>query len=131
MRVLLDTHTLLWILFNPTNIDEKVIDIVTNYKNDICVSVVSLWEIEIKHLKRPDTMPYSAKEIKSAIEKAGFRLFPIRSEHIDKLSFIIEQKIHQDPFDHLLLSTSLYEQCALLTHDKEVRNYRGVMIIDY
>ena len=128
MNVLLDTHSLLWALYFPGNLGKRAFEVIGNESNDIYVSAASLWEIEIKHQKRPDSMPYSAAEVREAIGRAGYRIIPIAPRHIESLGRFISQNIHNDPFDHLLLATAFADQLTLLTHDSVLPSYRGVAV---
>lgn len=131
MKILLDTHTLLWTLA-----DDKMISEVKNQINDgsneVYVSVASLWEIEIKHSTRADSMPFSSKDILNILkESGGFILLPIKQEHISNIGYFIKQNIHKDPFDHLLLSVAYAEDIFLLSHDEKMSKYQGVKLLTY
>ena len=63
MKVLLDTHILLWALSNDRRLPERAKRLIEDAENDIFYSIASLWEIEIKHLAHPDAMSVSSKEI--------------------------------------------------------------------
>ncbi|MCQ2800830.1 MAG: type II toxin-antitoxin system VapC family toxin [Bacilli bacterium] len=131
MKLLLDTHSLLWSLLD----DEKlagVRELIKNPSNEIYVSVASLWEIEIKHSVHPEAMPYSSEEISKVInDKADFVVLPIEQSHITSLGEIINQGIHKDPFDHLLLAVAKANNMVLLTHDDKINQYHGVNILFY
>ena len=96
--------------------------------NRIFVSMASLWEIEIKHRRRPDTMPYSAELVLGAISFTDFRLLPITEHHVLGPGSFLEQSIHNDPFDHLLLAASSTEQMTLLTHDENIARYHNALL---
>lgn len=131
MKLLLDTHTLLWTLSNDNKI-ESVKDIINNLANEIYVSTASLWEIEIKHNLRPDSMPFSAKEIVNIINNfTDFIILPVDQNSICFLDTIIQQGIHKDPFDHLLLATAFSNQLKLLTHDEKISQYEGIDLLKY
>lgn len=63
MRILLDTHILLWALSNDRRLPGKARNLIENEENEIYYSIISLWEVEIKRLAHPDAMPVSAKEL--------------------------------------------------------------------
>lgn len=73
-------------------------------------------------------MPYSAEEAVKAIKKAGYHIVSITPAHICLLASFMEQNIHNDPFDHLLLAVSVAEQMSLLTHDSQIRAYQNALI---
>lgn len=63
MKILLDTHILLWAISNDVKLPEKERKLIENDENEIYYSIVSLWEIELKRLAHPDAMPVCAEEI--------------------------------------------------------------------
>lgn len=131
MKLLLDTHSLLWSLLDDEMIS-NVKELILNQNNEIYVSTASLWEIEIKHSIRPDSMPFSSDEITKILEsRTDFTILPIKHSHISRLHSFIEQGIHKDPFDHLLLSVAAAEDFYLLTHDEKIGKYQGVRLIQF
>ena len=131
MKLLLDTHTLIWVITNSAKLPEKIKTIVNNKNNIIYVSVASLWEIEIKHLKKAELMPYDAKSILRAIERSDFELIDVKKDYILGLEPIVNQSIHSDPFDHLLISMAKNDDLTLITHDSKVKEYKDVDVIAY
>mgnify|MGYP002522927766 CR=1 FL=1 len=131
MKLLLDTHSLLWALLDDQMIS-SVKELINNQNNEIFVSTASLWEIEIKHSMRPDTMPFSSDEIVDVLEKrTDFTILPVKQSHISRLNSFINQGIHKDPFDHMLLSVAAAEDIYLLTHDEKTGKYQGVRLIQF
>lgn len=131
MRFLLDTHTLIWALFDPDKLPVEIQLTISNLRNEIYVSTASLWEIEIKNQKRPLTMPYNSKLIELSISNAGYYILPIDSQDINNIDFIMQQNIHNDPFDHILLSTAKSRDLCLITHDKTISKYKDVQMKIY
>lgn len=131
MRYLLDTHTLYWALFEPKNLDPRVQTLIQESDSTFCVSTTSLWEIEIKRHKRPQSLNCTGAEIFKACEGAGFEILPVKPEHALSVGDFIAQEIHNDPFDHLLLATAKVEQLILLTHDATLAKYKGVLVEIY
>ena len=79
MRILLDTNVLLWLLYNREDkLTSDVKKIIYDTSNDLFVSVCSLWETEIKHLKKPELMPISGDELYEALTDTDVRLLHIR-----------------------------------------------------
>ena len=62
MKILLDTHILLWTISNDLKLPEKARKLIENEENEIYYSIVSLWEVELKRLAHPDAMPVSAEK---------------------------------------------------------------------
>lgn len=120
MKVLLDTHVILWALGTPERLPEYIADLICDEKNDIYVSAASLWEIGIKHKKAPEQMPFSSTQIRDYCQRAGYYFLSISVESIsafDKLSF----ENNSDPFDQMLVSQSIANNMKFITHDKKIQ----------
>ena len=119
-------------LFDKADNYEHLINEKKYDKNNIIyVSVASIWEIEIKHIKKAESMPYDAKSILRSIECSDFELIDIKKDYILELQSIINQNIHSDPFDHILLSMAKNDNLTLVTHDSNMKDYKDVGIISY
>lgn len=117
MRVLLDTHVLLWSLAAPERLGADVARMLD--EADVFVSAASLWEISIKTaLGKLDARP---REVLTAIEPAGFILLEVRAEHAVRVGELPMH--HRDPFDRLLLSQALAESLQLLSYDDALLAY--------
>ena len=118
MRVLLDTHTLIWGLRQPEKLTPKIKDLLTNVNNVVFVSVASLWELEIKKSLGKITLP---DNFTTQLQECGYELLTIKPEHISQLKDI--SLIHRDPFDRMLIAQSVYENIPLVTIDAEILKY--------
>ncbi|MGL6199663.1 MAG: type II toxin-antitoxin system VapC family toxin [Lachnospiraceae bacterium] len=115
MKVLLDTHILLWAISNDVRLSEKVRKLIENEENEIYYSIVSLWEVEIKHLLHSEAMPVSAEELAEYCEQSGFQRM-VREKHIFALACLKREEDappHKDPFDRMLST----ENMIFVTHD--------------
>lgn len=124
MRVLLDTHTLIWGLCEPERLNVKTKELLVNIDNIIFVSIASLWELQIKKSLNKITLP---DNFTSQLQEYGYELLNITHEHISKLDTI--PMIHRDPFDRMLISQSIYENIPLVTKDTEIIKYNIQIII--
>lgn len=117
MRVLLDTHVLLWALAEPSKLSPSTRKQIN--AADVFVSAASIWEIGIKSaLGKINT---SAGEILAAIEPAGFLMLSITGEHAAKAAEL--PLLHKDPFDRLLVAQAAIEPMILITNDKKLEGY--------
>lgn len=118
-KYLLDTHVLLWWLAGDSRLRSKMHIIVSNPENYICVSATSSWEVTIKlMLNKGFKMQTSVSE---CFKMAGFPIIPITFEHtlmLEKLPLL-----HSDPFDRILISQALVEECVLLSTDEKIKQY--------
>ena len=121
MKVLLDTHVLLWFQANDPALPMKARKIIESKGNDCVVSIVSLWEISIKHSigKLPLRMPLSA--FFNTISAADLRTLPLLREHLLELPELPHH--HRDPFDRILIAQANYEGMHILTADKHFKAY--------
>lgn len=119
MKVLLDTHALLWWLSDSDKLGPAAREIVADPAHDILVSIVSLWEIAIKI--RIGKLDADINEITDAIPAEGFTLLPISPEHLKILMGLPIH--HRDPFDHLLMAQALSEQASFLSGDSQMDHY--------
>ena len=117
MRILLDTHLLLWSLSQPSKLSapaRRKIDAAEVY-----VSAASIWEIGIKSaLGKLDANP---REILDGIEPAGFSLLAVSGVHAARVAEL--PPLHKDPFDRMLVAQALVEPMILLTNDGALQGY--------
>jgi PIN domain nuclease of toxin-antitoxin system len=121
MRLLLDTHILLWVLIEPERLSAESRALFENPDNEILFSVASIWEIAIKSsLGKADFLVEPIEIVKTA-RVSGFTELPIGSAaalHIAKLPMH-----HRDPFDRLLVAQAITEPAILFTSDAQLRIY--------
>ena len=122
MRLLLDTHALVWSLASPNVLSASTRALLTDRKNDVAVSTVSLWEIAIKRATgRRDAPSLSAEEAWKLIPETGYRLIEMTAEHAIASETIAVA--HPDPFDRLLLAQSKIERLQIFTRDERLTQY--------
>jgi len=133
MNILLDTHILPWTLFNDMRLLVKARKLVENEENEIYYSIISLWEIEIKHLAHPDAMPVTAEEISGYCMQSGYQRLAIKENHIfamEKLGRGTDTPQHKDPFDQLLVCQADVENMTFVTHDSLIPRYNKLCILE-
>lgn len=119
---LIDTQILIWSIISPNKLTDSVTEILLN--NVTWVSQVSLFEIAIKQKieKLPEFTP-STKTLLQQMSSDGFRLLPIKNEHVsayDAISLFLE---HRDPFDRLILATAFSEVLPVVSADSNFELY--------
>ena len=123
MRVLLDTHLLLWALAAPSKLPAAARKRIE--AGEVFVSAASIWEISIKSaLGRLEADP---QEVLAAIAPAGFGLLPITGEHAAKVREL--PRLHKDPFDRMLVAQASIEPMILLTNDEALAGYGAIVTI--
>jgi PIN domain nuclease of toxin-antitoxin system len=123
MKLLLDTHVLLWAAGSPTQLPPGARALLDNPDNELLFSAASIWEITIKRgLGRAD-FQVDARVLRRGLLDNGYLELPITSEHtvfIDSLP-----PIHKDPFDRILIAQATVEGITLLTADAVIAQYPG------
>lgn len=126
MRILLDTHIALWAIADTSKLSDEVIKLLEKESNEVFYSMSSVWEVAIKHIIKPETMPVSEEEFVRLCEDTGFTNLPIETGHIFLLKTLSrpnDAPKHNDPFDRLLIAQAKYENLVLLTHDSQFPYY--------
>jgi PIN domain nuclease of toxin-antitoxin system len=119
VKLLLDTHALLWWLSDDPKLGAAARDHIMDPANDILVSVVSLWEILVK--VRAGKLEAGIEEILDEMQAQGFALLQIAPTHLVALAALPMH--HRDPFDHLLIAQAIAEKATFLSEDSYTSRY--------
>lgn len=119
MRLLLDTHAILWWLSDDRRLGSGAREIIEDPANDIVISVVSLWEMAVK--TRVGKLQADIPEVIRALEAEAFDFLGILPAHLREL--VALPMHHRDPFDHLLMAQSIAENVAFMTEDQHAPLY--------
>ena len=123
MKLLLDTHVLLWAAGEPARLSASARRLINDVNNEPLFSVASLWEIAIKRgLGRKD-FQVDARLLRRGLLDNGYSELPITSNHVIAVEDL--PAIHKDPFDRLLVAQATVEGITLLTLDLVVARYPG------
>ena len=126
MNILLDTHLAIWLLFDDGNLSNKAKSFVLNPNNTVFYSVVSTWEILLKHRQDPENMLTGVSQFVDACRQSGFLPLNLCDEHVsmcETLSRTEGAPEHKDPFDKLLIAQAKKENFLFLTHDGKLSHY--------
>jgi len=126
MKLLLDTYVAIWALNDDPMLSERARELLLDPDNTIFYSTVSVWEVQLKHERRPENIPFNEAEFCAACQAAGFLPLGLADKHVltvRTLSRPAEAKAHNDPFDRLLLSQAKAEGFFLVTHDALIPGY--------
>lgn len=130
MNILLDTHMAIWALLDSPKMTNKAKQLITDPDNTIYYSVVSVWEVLLKHSGHPNNMDLSAEVFSDSCKDAGFIPLALLDKHVITAGrFPLEVEGHKDPFDRLLLAQAKTENMSFLTHDRRLSNYPEKCII--
>ncbi len=125
MRLLLDTHILLWALAEPQKIPKKTRTQLEAAENEVLFSAASLWEVAIKVQTGRLALEFPLDELSSAAEGMGFLELPVRAAHAVGVARLPLH--HRDPFDRLLVAQAMLEPAHLLTVDALLRQYSDLV----
>jgi PIN domain nuclease of toxin-antitoxin system len=123
MRLLLDTHILVWMTSESKRLSASTRDLLGNPENTPVFSAVSLWELAIKVALRRENFQVDARRVRGALIANDFEELPVRGDHAVAVSDL--PLIHTDPFDRLLIAQATVEGITLLTSDRLVARYPG------
>jgi PIN domain nuclease of toxin-antitoxin system len=121
MNLLLDTHTLIWLLEGDSNLSQTAKAAIENPDNTNFVSIATVWEMAIKVSIGKLEMQAPLNMLKTLMELNGIETLPVSIEHallVSKLPFY-----HKDPFDRLLIAQAINENMPLLTRDEKFSHY--------
>ncbi len=122
MKLLVDTHILIWLLTEPERIPSKARAALEDSANEVYVSAAVTWEIGIKHALGKMPMPMApASYLPSRIAHYGFERLPISIEHT--LVAAALPRLHDDPFDRMLVAQAHTEPMTLISVDASVIRY--------
>lgn len=127
MRVLLDTHALLWWLFDDPKLSVAARGLIADRDNEILVSSASAWEICTKHRigKLPAAEPL-VRDVAAWVQRAGFQALPVSIRHAQRAGAWPQP--HRDPFDRMLAAQGVLEDVPLISRDEALAAF-GVRLI--
>ena len=120
--LLLDTNVLIWILSSSNKISTRAKRTMSRPVASLTVSVVSVWEIVLKHHAGKLRLPAGLRQVVDQILYASpWTILPVAPEHLPELAAL--PVIHTDPFDRLLIAQARHEGMAILTADEQFKRY--------
>ena len=117
-RLLLDSHTLIWALDGGQRLRVDTYEAINDPANEIFVSVVSVWELEIK---RASGRFQFSHNLARRIAEAGFTETPMTFRHAEIAAAL--PLLHRDPFDRMLIAQAQAEELTLVTDDSQIARY--------
>ena len=121
MKLLLDTHLLVWAAADDPALPGEARAFIEDTENTLYFSVASLWEIVIKSALGRDDFQVDARVLRRNLLDAGYEELSIGAQHAFEVAAL--PPLHRDPFDRLLVGQAMAEGILLLTHDEQIRRY--------
>ena len=123
MKLLLDTHLLLWAAGRPSRLSATARKLIDAPSNELLFSAASIWEVAIKRGLGRSDFQADPRLLRRGLLDNGYAELPILSDHVVALDSL--PPIHKDPFDRLLVAQATVEGITLLTVDTIVAQYPG------
>ena len=121
MRILLDSHLVLWAAADDPRMSAEARDAIENPANDVYFSAASIWDMAIKSALRRKDFRVDVSALRASLPARGFTELAVTGHHA--AATLRLPAIHRDPFDRLLVSQSLIEPMILLTSDQTLSAY--------
>jgi PIN domain nuclease of toxin-antitoxin system len=132
LNYLVDTHYLLWCLFDPRKIEKRILTVLGNEDAVKYVSKISYWELSLKYsLGKLELKGITPEELFRETHKAGFQTFDISEDDLTSSYRLPTTENHKDPFDRLLIWQCIRNNLTLITADKKIAAYTqfGLMVL--
>lgn len=127
MNLLLDTHVFIWAVSDDVQLSNKARDMIGDTAHTKWLSLVSVWEMQIKSQLGKLTLKKPIVELlESQRQKNNLQILPITLPHIITLDNLPMH--HRDPFDRLLIAQSIHQNFVLISHDNVFRDYEVQLI---
>lgn len=123
MKLLLDTHLLLWAAGEPRRLSKQARTLIDSPHNELLFSAASLWEVAIKRELGRKDFKADARLLRRGLLDNGYNELPIISDHVVATESL--PLIHKDPFDRILVAQATVGGVTLLTIDSLVSQYPG------
>ncbi len=123
MRLLLDTHILLWTIAESRRLSTEARALIGDGGSEITFSVVTLWEVAIKTARRRADFHVEVSSLRRQLLDNGYAELAVAGAHAVALAIL--PPLHKDPFDRMLVAQAMVEGLTLLTADPAVAKYPG------
>ena len=125
MKLLFDTHLLIWAVRSPKRLSADARRQIDDPDNELVFSAANIWEVAIKSSLGRADFQFDARVLRRNLLDNGYLELSIDSEHAAAVGDL--PPIHRDPLDRILIAQSAVEGIALLTHDPVVARYGGLV----
>jgi PIN domain nuclease of toxin-antitoxin system len=127
MKLLLDTHTLLWFVEGENKLSYIARTFIEDTDNNLFVSMASFFELGIKLKIDKISISKSLQEIYKQTQIDKITILPISEKHIfEYLNFPFAED-HRDPFDRIIVSTAAFEKLDIISIDEKIKQYDGII----
>ena len=126
MTYLLDTHIILWTLFDPSKLPDRIKELLISENDKKIVSSINLWEISLKYsLGKLYFENLNPEQISEKISESGFEIEDIPSMIFSSYYKLPKKDDHKDPFDRMLIWYAIQKNYTLISRDSKISQYIG------
>ena len=118
---LMDTHVLLWTMFEPKKLSQLAQEIIIDTSKPKFISVTSVWEIAIKNRIGKLPLSMGVDEIFNNLDASNTGIVGIDYQHIEIYATL--PLLHRDPFDGIIIATAILEKMTIITADENIQKY--------
>ena len=126
MKLLLDTHILLWLVTDSPKLSSLARALIEDMDNVCLFSPASIAEISLKHKKHPDQLTFDGEAARNEFIDVGISELPLTSA--DAAGADSLELVHSDPFDRMLLAQAKSEGIMIVSHDRQFPQYGDFVI---
>ncbi len=123
MKLLLDTHLLLWAAGVPERLSPDAMRLLSDSANKLHFSAASIWEVVVKNTVGRNDFRVAPSQLRDSLVQNAYTEVPIHSSHAIAVNQLPD--IHRDPFDRILVAQAMAEKAILVTTDSKVAQYPG------
>ncbi|MEO4049405.1 type II toxin-antitoxin system VapC family toxin [Pseudomonas sp. CAU 1711] len=123
MKLLLDTHILLWACAAPSSLPAEAVEMIDDQENELFFSAASIWEVGIKNAMGKAHFQFDPAVLRRALLDAGYQELAMTGQHCIAAAAL--PPIHSDPFDRMLIGQAASEGFVLITSDQLMAKYAG------
>ena len=120
MRVLIDTHYVMWSAIHPTHMESWARKLIEDLKNEILVSAASIYEISLKvrYGKIPEAVEFESDQILNIENRLGYTILPLEPESLLRAARFANA--HADPFDRMIAAQAIQHNLPVLSTDQKL-----------
>ena len=123
-KLMLDTHALLWAIGKSDELSSRVLKEITDSRNEVCVSAISIWEIALKCSLGKLALSFDVKDIPKYCKQMEFSLISLEVSEALGVVELPQKENHKDPFDRMLIYQCIQRGYTLVSKDSKMKFYK-------
>ena len=124
-RYLVDTHAFIWVISDPGKLSKNALEVITNKKNEIFVSVLSFWEISLKtSIKKFFLEGIIVGKLPEYAQKMDLKILNVQAREACTFADLPMKENHKDPFDRMIIWQTITENMTLISKDQLFDQYK-------